>query len=162
MEKCQRLPPKSSNNRAIDRLAREALRFVGFSFNTASNSTGVHRIPAISTRLMERLPLPLLKKEHTQPGSCSLENPMTVPTETGVEILGQAPRCANCGHLPLTLLAFAASQILRARLGCTCRSAILYTKENQPSGERQVSVEPNRPANLHRSLFEHTGSMHVQ
>ncbi len=88
---------------------------------------------------------------------------MKVLTETGADITVQAPRCANCGHVPLTLLAFDSNQMVRARLGCRCRSAILYDRslQGQLSGEGQVPVEQDPLAPLQLSL-KHRGSMHVQ
>ncbi len=89
---------------------------------------------------------------------------MKVLTEAGVDIAVQAPRCASCGHVPLTLLTFDANQMVRARLGCRCRSAVLYdrSEQGQLSGEGQVSGEQDPLAPLQLSLLKRRGSMHIQ
>ncbi len=42
-----------------------------------------------------------------------------------------APRCSTCQHTPLTLMVSAGSHIVRARLGCTCHSMVLYEDKEE-------------------------------
>jgi hypothetical protein len=56
--------------------------------------------------------------QHLQELKERLMNVTTVETDS--------PRCSNCRHAPLTLLVLAGDHVLRARLGCACRSTVLY------------------------------------
>ena len=76
--------------------------------------------------------------------------------------VGEVPRCAACDHVPLTLLVFANRQIVSARLGCVCRSTMLYEGGCQQSEQPSVPVETSHPDRQRRLPSGYEGTTHVQ
>ena len=73
-----------------------------------------------------------------------------------------APRCTACDHVPLTLLVFANSQIVSARVGCVCRSAMFYEGGCQQNEQPSVPVETSDAERQRRLPFGYEDTAHIQ
>jgi hypothetical protein len=74
----------------------------------------------------------------------------------------EAPRCTACDHVPLTLLVFANSQIVCARVGCVCRSTMFYEGGCQQSEQPSVPVETRDPERQRRLPSGYEGTARIQ
>ena len=75
-----------------------------------------------------------------------LQEQTLAPVVVATMVETDAPRCSTCQHTPLTLFVSAASQIVRARMGCVCRSMVLYDGAEQRTCSAEVQSPCNGPA----------------
>jgi hypothetical protein len=61
----------------------------------------------------------------------------------------EIPRCAVCDHGTLTLFVLANAEIVRGRVGCICRSALLYD-HNLPRNEQGKEAAAHQPSGYMR------------
>lgn len=75
-----------------------------------------------------------------------LQEQTRAPVVVATMVETEAPRCSTCQHTPLTLFVSADSQIVRARMGCVCRSMVLYDGAEQRTCSAEVQYPCYTPA----------------